>query len=411
MKIKRTMTVAKAALLVEGWDFDAGEYEGIPDLSEYGLSEDEIGGIARAIAEAVAHALREEWQVVEFVVEEGEADAEVEVYVRPVADVMVGWFLDEWRAAQYEVDGGEGDLHMSVIVLGDVDDLTLEQQRTLVGVVSEVVSDTPALYGYIEGTGTFPQAEGGSVWWAEPHLVGLTEFRERLVDAVTAAGIPFEEKFPTYQPHITLAYLDEGAEPPAVTLPESGSIIVDEITVAIGGSRHTLAFAPVDSDAYDEWSEDRYGKHFERWPSEGGSAYVPLVKSVVTAERRFTLGPWYLPTEIDAHDEWTDPDTLQAALWNYVDSGYRTIHLQHSPEIAAGRWVEIMTLPFALEIPVIDVNEEVAAHIYPAGTVLMGVIWEEWAWELVKSGAITGYSIGGNAQRVDADPDDEAAEA
>ena len=37
-------------------------------------------------------------------------------------------------------------------------------------------------------------------------------------------------------------------------------------------------------------------------------------------------------------------------------------------------------------MPVIDVNGEVAAHIYPAGTVLLGVIWEPWAWDLVLAG-------------------------
>jgi hypothetical protein len=63
-----------------------------------------------------------------------------------------------------------------------------------------------------------------------------------------------------------------------------------------------------------------------------------------------------------------------------------------------------MALPFAIELPVIDVNGVVAAHSYPAGTVLMGVIWEPWAWELVKEGKITGYSIGGSAARSDEDP-------
>ena len=37
---------------------------------------------------------------------------------------------------------------------------------------------------------------------------------------------------------------------------------------------------------------------------------------------------------------------------------------------------------------------------YPAGTVFLGVIWEEWAWELVKTGKVSGYSIGGRTERV-----------
>ena len=34
------------------------------------------------------------------------------------------------------------------------------------------------------------------------------------------------------------------------------------------------------------------------------------------------------------------------------------------------------------------------------GTVFMGVQWEPWAWELVKKGKLTGYSIGGKAERI-----------
>jgi hypothetical protein len=30
----------------------------------------------------------------------------------------------------------------------------------------------------------------------------------------------------------------------------------------------------------------------------------------------------------------------------------------------------------------------------------MGVQWEPWAWELVKKGKLTGYSIGGKAERM-----------
>ena len=40
---------------------------------------------------------------------------------------------------------------------------------------------------------------------------------------------------------------------------------------------------------------------------------------------RYTLGPAYVPDREDAHGEWTDPDTLQAAMWDWVRKGDRTI--------------------------------------------------------------------------------------
>jgi hypothetical protein len=38
----------------------------------------------------------------------------------------------------------------------------------------------------------------------------------------------------------------------------------------------------------------------------------------------------------------------------------------------------------------------------------MGVVWEPWAWDLVKAGKLRGYSIGGMAQRMEADLPDAA---
>jgi hypothetical protein len=38
----------------------------------------------------------------------------------------------------------------------------------------------------------------------------------------------------------------------------------------------------------------------------------------------------------------------------------------------------------------------------------MGVLWKDWAWELVKSGKLSGYSIGGKAKRLGTDIPDDA---
>lgn len=118
-------------------------------------------------------------------------------------------------------------------------------------------------------------------------------------------------------------------------------------------------------------------------------------------EQRFTLAPWYIPNKYDAQNEWTDPQELQKALWDYVKSGNREIKLQHQESIRAGEWVEALTLPYEWTVPVRKTATEQAPVTYPAGTVLLGVVWEPWAWELVKKGAITGFSIGGSAERLD----------
>lgn len=123
-------------------------------------------------------------------------------------------------------------------------------------------------------------------------------------------------------------------------------------------------------------------------------------------EQRYTLGPWYVPGVEDAHGEFTDEDTLQKALWDWVRAGDRTIYLQHG-EKPAGEMVEIMTVPFPVEAELTVPNQGVSKYAFPANTPFMGVVWEPWAWELVKAGKLRGYSIGGSARRMEAElPDD-----
>ena len=124
-------------------------------------------------------------------------------------------------------------------------------------------------------------------------------------------------------------------------------------------------------------------------------------------EQRYTLGPWYVPGVEDAHGEFTDEDTLQKALWDWVKAGDRTIYLQHG-EKPAGEMVEIMTVPFAIEADLAVPNQGVSKFAFPANTPFMGVIWEPWAWELVKAGKLRGYSIGGSARRMEAELPDSA---
>jgi hypothetical protein len=119
-----------------------------------------------------------------------------------------------------------------------------------------------------------------------------------------------------------------------------------------------------------------------------------------TDEKKFTLGPWYIPDQQDAHGEWTDSEELQSALWSYVKNGDRQIRLQHNKNVVAGEWVEAMTWPYSVTVPMTKADGTAEDVTYPAGTVFMGVQWKDWAWELVKAGKLSGYSIGGKSERV-----------
>ena len=124
-------------------------------------------------------------------------------------------------------------------------------------------------------------------------------------------------------------------------------------------------------------------------------------------EKRYTLGAMYIPDMEDAHGEWTDGEELQRAVWDYVRTDDRRIRLQHNRDVIAGEWVEVMAFPHSLTVPITTPEGKQEEHTYPPNTVFLGVVWEPWAWELVKEGKIRGYSIGGKAERLFVDMDIE----
>ncbi|CAB4145808.1 Phage-like element PBSX protein, XkdF [uncultured Caudovirales phage] len=158
-------------------------------------------------------------------------------------------------------------------------------------------------------------------------------------------------------------------------------------------------------DALEDEIELRgYSRPYEISPDEKLSLLVDRNTEVVAKahEQRYTLGPWYVPDMEDAHGEFTDSETLQKALWEWVRKGDRTIYLQHSQK-PAGEMVEIMTVPFPVEADLKVPNQGTTKFKFPAETPFMGVVWEPWAWEMVKAGTLRGYSIGGTAKRMTVD--------
>lgn len=124
------------------------------------------------------------------------------------------------------------------------------------------------------------------------------------------------------------------------------------------------------------------------------------------ADKRYTFGVVYQASnsadvpELDTHGEFALPDDLQAAQWDYVRKGNRNIYLQHGEaSTVIGEIVDIVTWPYEVEAN-FTIKDKVEKRIIPANSVWVGVVWTEEAWPLVKSGKISGLSMGGWARRL-----------
>ena len=143
----------------------------------------------------------------------------------------------------------------------------------------------------------------------------------------------------------------------------------------------------------NEWVGTEYDDLIEIFENQYAEVEKQIARKVGNYEvsksegaKRYTLGAMYIPDRVDAHNEWTDAEELQRAVWEYVRSNDRRIRLQHNRDVVAGEWVEVMTFPYELTVPIQTPSGIPINHTYPPNTVFLGVIWEPWAWEDVKNG-------------------------
>lgn len=328
--------------------------------------------------------------------------------------VMVALYPPPAVAQAVALDGDgaldAADLHVTLAYLGKAENMEPRDIALLHAVVAECAAMSSSLRGSLTGVGRFSPGDDGVPVWAALDVAGLARFRSKMVDRLQMAGLPVRMDH-DFTPHMTLAYRDEAGELPDVP---DAPLTFGSVAVAVGGEATMYPLdrpGPVDMEmakrADVSWL-DTFRDILGLTPK--GQPEVGAAKLRKSDEQMFTLGPWYVPNKEDAHGEWTGPDELQKALWEYVDYDDRGIRLQHDQSVVAGRWVEAMQWPFPVELDMTRPDGKVEKVEYPAGTVFLGVKWEPWAWQLVKAGRILGYSIGGVSRRVMVDlPTEEAS--
>jgi hypothetical protein len=287
-------------------------------------------------------------------------------------DPFVRSLVDDWE------NGGDNFL-LGEIITNEGREYVIKQADVFVDTVTKIAEDET----FIPPAGVIAEGKRALAWIKEGHQGdGFTNVG-RARAAQLAGGRPVSlrtiRRINSYLIRHKKDSEGQGYKPNQKGYPSPGRV----------------AWAAWGGDPAKSWAESIVRR------AENAEKSMEVIKA--DDERKFTLAPMYIPDRLDAHEEWTDSDELQKAVWDYVKSNDRRIRLQHNKEIVAGEWLEIMSFPYELTVPMKKADGSSTKVTYPANTVFLGVQWEDWAWDMVKSGKLRGYSIGGTAARLKAD--------
>ncbi|MBX5477157.1 MAG: hypothetical protein IRZ18_08570 [Clostridia bacterium] len=108
-------------------------------------------------------------------------------------------------------------------------------------------------------------------------------------------------------------------------------------------------------------------------------------------EQHYTLGIAYPADRIDAHGEFTSAEELERTAWHWM-AEHRLIGIQHE-DGTTGHGVPVESYIYR------GPDWEINGQTVRAGDWLLGVVWDDTAWDLIKRGVLKGYSIQGEAER------------
>lgn len=136
------------------------------------------------------------------------------------------------------------DLHVTLVYLGDPAELDPLALIEADAVAAELAAGWPAPvveFTHVGHLGDDPEVAAVAL---EGYAPALHEFRRALVQALTAAGVPWSDRW-AFRPHLTLTYLpadEASAEWPAGPLPEHVSVAPDGVLRAFGPDRVVYPF-------------------------------------------------------------------------------------------------------------------------------------------------------------------------
>jgi hypothetical protein len=136
-------------------------------------------------------------------------------------------------------------------------------------------------------------------------------------------------------------------------------------------------------------------------------AAVRVVKS--TDERRYTLGVAYpamkadVSRAADGRRDFVSPEALEKTAWQWMTK-HREINLFHR-EKTEGHGTPVESYIYRGPDWESPSPVDGKSYVVKAGDWMLGVVWDDFGWALVKSGLVNGWSPEGTARRSVPSPD------
>lgn len=293
---------------------------------------------------------------------------EAKTFTEPV--LFIG--LQIANAEPLAIEGGENheDFHVTLAYghfdrrnIGDEDDLDSRVQSAIDD-IRDLIPDKIQF----DAMGRFEASEssdGKDVIYAQVAAGQLEEAHDGLLKALKERSIKMEDTFPTYKPHMTLAYIEPGTEFELEKINGTGTVV--KIMIGHGSeSSH--------ENSYTIKKTDNDKRLVFGWAS---------VSIKVDGEQLE-----------DLQKDMIDPEDLEEAAYEYV-LNFRDTGEEHIPTMRKkGKLVESCVLT----------AEKQKAMGIPEGTLPIGwwigfKIEDDEAWERVKNGTYKMFSIEGRATR------------
>lgn len=123
-----------------------------------------------------------------------------------------------------------------------------------------------------------------------------------------------------------------------------------------------------------------------------------------TEERRYTLGVAYPAMKVDVavaqdgHKDFTSPEVLEKTAWTWL-SGHGDINMFHRGG-SEGHATPVESYIYRGPDWHVESPVDGKTYVVKAGDWMLGSVWDEYGWELVKAKLSNGWSPEGGARRV-----------